>query len=74
MKEYPINIFYTWENKTGTGYWTAYLLDFGEAACSAIGDTPEEALQHLRLIYEDVVKYLKEKQDLIPEPTIRIYN
>jgi predicted HicB family RNase H-like nuclease len=40
-------------------YFMAFLPDFGEAACSAVGDTAEEALEELQYVKKDVEEYYR---------------
>lgn len=52
-----------------SGYYYAYLTDFGESSISATGKTIQEALQLLKDIKREVIQYYLEKGKEIPEPT-----
>lgn len=51
------------------GGFKAYLPDFGESACSAVGDTKEEARANLRQVKEDTVVFYLESGRPIPVPS-----
>jgi predicted RNase H-like HicB family nuclease len=68
MREYPINIHYITE-EGNSGYYLAFLPDFGYSACSATGDTIEEVIDNLREVYKEVVKCYLDTNKLIPKPT-----
>jgi len=46
----------------------AFLPDFGHSACSATGDTPDEALSRLSEVKGEVVRHYLETGKAIPEP------
>lgn len=70
MKEYSIKIEYVWE-KEGTGYWFAYIPEFGEVSCSATGSSPKEVLKELDFIKEEVIAYYKENNFKLPIACVR---
>jgi predicted RNase H-like HicB family nuclease len=45
------------------GIYVAYCPQLGESPCSFCGDTPEESLKGLDPVLEEVLAYLKEKED-----------
>jgi predicted RNase H-like HicB family nuclease len=49
----------------------AYLPDFGHSACSAVGDSEEEALTLLKSVKDDVIYYFLERGRETPEPLFR---
>lgn len=51
-------------------YWMAYLPDIGASACSATGDTEEEARESLETVKREVFSYYLEKGYKIPEPSL----
>ena len=53
-------------------YFIAYLPDIGQAACSAVGETEQEAIDELGKVWEDVRSYYNEQGVEIPEPFTRI--
>lgn len=53
----------------GSGYFLAFLIDFGYSACSATGDTIEEALRNLTIVQKDVIKHYRETGKYIPKPS-----
>ena len=67
-QEYPIVIHHVIDDKES--YYYAFLPDFGHSACSACGDSIEEAIELLGKVKSDIVDFYKEKGKEIPEPTI----
>jgi 5'(3')-deoxyribonucleotidase/predicted RNase H-like HicB family nuclease len=51
-------------------YWVAWLPDFGLSACSAVGDTPIEAVQKLENSKEEVFQLYLDKKYPFPHPTV----
>ena len=66
--QYPIELHFVSE-EDGDGYYFAFLPDFGHSACSAVGDTPMEALDSLNEVKEEVLEFLKETGREIPVPS-----
>lgn len=64
-RRYPICMVYS---PADEGY-IAWLPDFGCNACSAWGETPEEALQALRVAAEGIIEYFEEERGGAPVPT-----
>ncbi len=63
MKDYPINIFYSDEDK-------CYVADIPDLKfCSAFGDTPEEALHELIIAKKLWLEVAKETNRKIPKPS-----
>jgi predicted RNase H-like HicB family nuclease len=71
-RNYPIILFFIKE-EDGEGYWFAFLPDFGNSACSAVGDTKQEALEILEEVQKEVVEYYLKTNKKIPKPS-RYYN
>jgi predicted RNase H-like HicB family nuclease len=65
-RKYPMVIYWI-EEENSSGYYFAYLLDFGYCACSATGDTIEEALQELELVKKDIIQHFWETGKEIPD-------
>ena len=65
MNDYHINIFFSPED----GCSIADLPDF--EFCSALGDTPEQALAELQIAREAWIAAAREKGDSVPEPRYR---
>lgn len=63
MHRYPINIFYSEED----GCYVAEAPDL--KGCTAVGDTPEEALKELQIAIENWLEIAQEKGMPIPEPS-----
>lgn len=55
-------------------YYLAFLVDLGASACSATGDTIEEALETLGKVKKEIVAYLTEKGEPIPEPSVNPFD
>jgi len=64
---YPIEIHRI--DEPDQSYYLAYFVDFGASACSATGDTIEEALETLNKVKKDIINYLIEKKEDIPTPS-----
>lgn len=65
MKDYHINVFYSNEDE-------AYVADIPDLAyCSAIGDTPEEALQEVIKAKEVWIESARANGKPIPTPNYR---
>lgn len=65
MKDYHINIFYSEEDQ-------GYIADIPDLdACSAFGETPDEALHEVLLAKEAWLETAKEQFGKLPEPTYR---
>ena len=65
MKDYHINVFYSNEDE-------AYVADIPDLAyCSAIGDTPEEALQEVIKAKEVWIESARANGKSIPTPNYR---
>ena len=67
-KEYPVKIYRIPEGPDSS-YYFAFLPDFGHSACSAVGDTREEAIKALEFVKRDVIQYFLETGKQIPEPS-----
>jgi predicted RNase H-like HicB family nuclease len=65
--KYPIKIQYI--EFEGDDYFLAYLPDFGVTACSATGDTIQEAIAALQKVYWEVVEHYSKIAKDIPEPS-----
>jgi len=63
---YPVVIYRV--DEEDEPYFIAYLPDFGEAACSAVGETEEEALLELKNVRHDVIEYYKKNERELPKP------
>ena len=63
MHRYPINIFYSEED----GCYIAEAPDL--KGCTAVGDTPEEALKELQIAIKNWLEITQEKGMPIPEPS-----
>jgi predicted RNase H-like HicB family nuclease len=68
-RKYFITLYWIKE-KDGGGFWLAYHPDFGHSACSATGDTPDEAIAFLGLVRQDVIKHYWRMKKTIPEPSV----
>lgn len=66
--EYPVEL-YRIEEDDGTGVYFAFHPDFGHSACSAVGDTQEEAISELSVVRRDVIQHYYETGRTIPEPS-----
>lgn len=65
MKDYHINIFYS-EDDAG------YIADIPDLeACSAFGDTPEQALKEVQLAKEAWIDAARAEGKPVPTPTYR---
>jgi len=65
MRDYHINIFYSEENG-------GYIADIPDLeACSAFGDTPEEALRQVEIAKDAWLEAARAEGKLIPVPTYR---
>lgn len=65
MKDYHINIFFSNEDR-------AYVADIPDLkSCSAIGDTPEQALAELRLAREAWIEAARAAGRPVPRPRYR---
>lgn len=71
MDKYTIIIKYITENKD-SGYYLAYIPDFGHSACSAPADTREDAIKSLKEVYKEVIKHYYAVGKTIPMPIIRM--
>jgi predicted RNase H-like HicB family nuclease len=67
-KKYPAETYFIKE-EDGDGYWLAFLPDFGHSACSAVGDTKQEAFEILEEVQKEVVRNYLESNKKIPEPS-----
>ena len=65
--DYPITVKYVVTEDDS--YYYAFLPDFGHSACSAVGDTIQEACETLELVLKDVIAVYKEDGHEIPIPT-----
>jgi predicted RNase H-like HicB family nuclease len=62
MKDYHINVFYSEEDE-------AYVADIPDLRfCSALGDTPEEAVREVQLAKAVWINAAQDAGKLIPEP------
>lgn len=69
--KYPIEIHPIKDGEDN--YYIAFLPDFGATACSAAGDTPEEALREVKLVALEIIDYYKESDHLkLPEPFSKV--
>jgi len=65
MRDYHINIFYSEENG-------GYIADIPDLeACSAFGNTPEEALRQVEIAKDAWLEAARAEGKLIPVPTYR---
>jgi predicted RNase H-like HicB family nuclease len=65
MQDYHINIFFSEEDG-------GYIADIPDLeACSAFGDTPEEALRQVEIAKEAWLEAARAEGKLIPQPTYR---
>ena len=65
MKDYHINIFYSEEDE-------GYIADISDLeACSAFGDTPEDALNQVQIAKAIWLEAARAAGKLIPEPKYR---
>ena len=71
MGIYPIEIHFLGEDdeREGSGYFFAYLPDFGLSACSATGATKEEALRNLERVEFEVALHYEESERELPKPS-----
>ena len=69
-QEYSIIIHHVVGESEDEEYYFAYLPDFGHSACSACGNTPEEAIELLELVERDMIAYYNETGKEVPKPTI----
>lgn len=67
IPNYPIHIHEIVDGEDGEINWYAFLPDFGHAACSAIGNTPIEALKELDFVIQDVIAYYQDTGKPLPE-------
>ncbi len=63
---YPVMIHWIQEG-ADTGYFLAYLPDFGYSTCSASGDTIEEALGLLEFVKQETIRYFIKSGKDIPK-------
>ena len=62
MRDYHINIFYSEEDE-------AYIADIPDLKyCSAVGDTPQEALQEVLIAKQAWLESVRQDNKAIPEP------
>jgi len=66
---YPIEIHRIAEEDSSGYYYIASLPDFGASTCSAVGDTPIEALEALMKIREDIIRYFIKTSKKLPIPS-----
>lgn len=66
-KHYPI-IVYRIEEHDDDPYFIAYFPDIGQAACSATGETEQEAIDELGKVWKEVRSYYGEQGIEVPEP------
>ena len=66
-QHYPVEIHFIPE-EGDAGYYYAFLPDLGASACSATGDTQEEALARLAEVKEAVLRHYLETGREIPKP------
>jgi predicted RNase H-like HicB family nuclease len=66
--DYPVQI-HVLTDSTGARYFFAFLIDFGHAACSATGDTVEEALANLHEVKVNILQHFVETDHPIPFPS-----
>jgi predicted RNase H-like HicB family nuclease len=66
---YPVQISFI-----SDGYYFVFLPDFGASACSATGDTLDEALELLTGVLADITDYYREAGTPVPEPFSKAYN
>jgi predicted RNase H-like HicB family nuclease len=65
VSRYPVDVFWSDEDR-------AYVADVPDlAACSAFGETPEEALREARAAQALWLESARAHGDPIPEPTLR---
>jgi len=65
MKDYHINVFYSDEDE-------AYVADIPDlVACSAFGDTPEEAVREVGIAKQAWIEAARELGKRIPKPRYR---
>lgn len=67
IEDYPITVYRVVE-EDDEPYWMAYMADIGQAACSAVGDTPQEAIDELREVWKEVRVYYEDQGIDIPAP------
>ncbi len=65
MKDYHINVFWSEED----GSWVADVPDLKH--CSALGDTPEDAVREIRIAKEAWLEAAREAGRPVPEPRYR---
>jgi predicted RNase H-like HicB family nuclease len=65
MKDYHINVFYSEEDES----WVADIPDL--EGCSALGDTPEEAVREVQIAKRLWLEVSRERGWPIPEPRYR---
>jgi predicted RNase H-like HicB family nuclease len=66
--DYPVQI-HVLDDHAGERYFFAFLVDFGWCACSATGDTVEEALANLHMVKVDILQHFLETDHPIPMPS-----
>lgn len=65
MKDYHINVFYSEKDKS-------YVADIPDLKyCSALGDTPEEAVREVQIAKTAWVEAAKKRGKRVPEPRYR---
>jgi predicted RNase H-like HicB family nuclease len=66
--DYPVQI-HVLTDSTSDRYFFAFLIDFGCSACSATGDTVEEALGNLHGVKVQLLEHFLETDHPIPLPS-----
>lgn len=64
---YPITIGPKWDDEDN--YYMAWCPDFGITACSATGETIQEALDNLQDVFVAVCKHYQKEKKMLPTPT-----
>src|SRR5262245_40770497 len=68
-KRYPVEIHFIPAEEDSTEYYMAFHRDFGVSACSAVGETPEEALSSLNEVRAQVIRHYLATGKPLPEPS-----
>lgn len=66
IKRYPVVM----HTITDGNCWFIYLPDFGRTACSATGDTPEEALETIKIVAQKIVRHYRDTGRELPDTSL----
>lgn len=67
--KYPVEVHWMDEPETKAGYYLVFLPDFGHSACSATGESIQEALNNLAEVKQTVLQHYLESGITVPGPS-----